>query len=215
MSDIYKRIAQDRKKSQIKLTALAVCMLMLSLLSAMMFLSIGEDKPDKENPPSEPILEYSGLQIAYNTTELSRSRKDIKYIVIHDTANTSKTATAYNHYLFFNTGNRKSSADFFVDDTDILQVNDYYRYYTWHCGDGRGSKGIKNSNSIGIEICVNSGGDYSMALANAASLTQELMQELDIDISHIVRHKDASGKDCPQSMSEWEWVKFKRELIGK
>ena len=96
-------------------------------------------------------------QIAYNIS--NRNGTKIKYIVIHDTGNTSPGANANSHYNYFNGGNRYSSADFFVDDKQALCVNDYYKYYTWHCGDGYGKYGITNENSIGIEICINSDGN--------------------------------------------------------
>ncbi len=157
-------------------------------------------------------MQINKKQIAYNR---SRRTDEIKYIVIHDTGNTGRGANAESHYKYFNGGNRGSSADFFVDDVQALQVNDYTRYYTWHCGDGHGKYGITNNNSIGIEICINCDGDYSKAFENAVQLTRQLMSELHIDINHVVRHYDASRKNCPQSMSgnDWaRWREFKRRL---
>lgn len=144
-------------------------------------------------------------QIAYNRVE--RTSK-IKYIVIHDTANAKCGADADAHFKYFNGGNRNSSADFFVDDKKILQVNDYTKYYTWQVGDGKGKYGITNQNSIGIEICVNADGDYGKAFKNAVELTKYLMRELDIPAERVVRHYDASRKNCPASMSENEWAKW-------
>ena len=113
--------------------------------------------------------------------------------------------------------NRSSSADFFVDDTQVLCVNDYYKYYTWHCGDGRGKYGITNRNSVGIEFCINVDSDRSKTLERTAQLVRELMQELNIPIDRVVRHYDASRKNCPQSMNKnnWaQWYKFKEKLKG-
>ena len=145
-------------------------------------------------------------QIAYN--RLVRTSA-IKYIVIHDTGNKSKGSDADAHFKYFNGGNRNSSADFFVDDTKILQVNDYTKYYTWQVGDGKGKYGITNQNSVGIEICVNADGDYSKAFENAVELTKHLMKELDIPAERVVRHYDASRKNCPASMSANSWAKWK------
>lgn len=151
---------------------------------------------------------YDGLQIAYNRTKCLRTPYTISYIVIHDTANPRSGADADSHYTFFNSGDQSSSADFFVDDTKALQVNDYYHYYTWHCGDGgRGAK-IQNRNSVGVEICVNQDGNYAKALDNARQLTRRLMKELHVDVRHVVRHQDASGKNCPASMSAADWQAF-------
>lgn len=152
-------------------------------------------------------------QIAYNRS--NRTNEAIKYIVVHDTGNTSKGAGAENHYNYFNGGNRGSSADFFVDDKQIMCVNDYKKYYTWHCGDGRGKYGITNSNSVGVEMCINSDGDRQKALDNTVKVVKELMKELNIPIERVVRHYDASRKLCPATMSDnnWaEWYEFKKHL---
>ena len=153
-------------------------------------------------------------QIAYN---ISKRSSAIKYIVIHDTGNEGKGANASSHFNYFNGGDRQSSADFFVDDKTILQINDYKKYYTYQCGDGKGKYGITNANSIGIEICVNADGDYQKAYANAIELTKYLMKELNIPLERVVRHYDASRKNCPASMSgnNWElWHDFKKILSG-
>ena len=152
------------------------------------------------------------MQIKYNRT--TRKEKP-KYIVLHDTGNKSKGADANAHFNYFNTGDRQSSADIFTDQNGILVVNDYNQFYTWHCGDGKGKYGITNSNSVGIEICVNSDGDYDTAVKWAVVATRKLMHELDIPISRVVRHYDASRKLCPASMSKdnWkDWENFKKLL---
>ena len=148
-------------------------------------------------------------QIAYNRKSRSES---IRYIVIHDTGNKAKGADAEAHFRYFNGGNRNSSADFFVDEKQVLQVNDYTRYYTYHVGDGKGKYGITNQNSIGIEICVNQDGDYKRAFENAIELTKYLMKELAIPAERVVRHYDASRKNCPASMNEAKWAAFKTLL---
>lgn len=152
-------------------------------------------------------------QIKYNRS--NRGGTPIKYIVVHDTGNPSRGANATAHYNYFNGGNRSSSADFFVDDTQILCVNDYYKYYTWHCGDGRGKYGITNANSVGIEFCINVDSNREKTLDRTIQLVRELMSELDIPIERVVRHYDASRKNCPQSMNggNWaQWYKFKERL---
>jgi len=148
-------------------------------------------------------MEINKKQIAYNKTKRSQRPQ---YIVIHDTGNKNKGANAEAHFNYFNGGDRQASADFFVDDKQILQVNDYNTYYTWHCGDGKGKNGITNATSIGIEICVNADGNYDVAFQNAVALTKQLMAELNIPIDRVVRHYDASGKNCPASMSANNWA---------
>ena len=154
-------------------------------------------------------------QIKHNRSD--RNGAAIKYIVVHDTGNFSRGANANAHFEYFNNGSRGSSADFFVDDTQVLCVNNYYKYYTWHCGDGRGKYGVTNSNSVGVEFCVNAGSDRAETLKKTVRLVRELMNELSIPTERVVRHYDASRKNCPQSMSknDWaEWFEFKECLKG-
>jgi len=160
-------------------------------------------------------MKINKKQIAYN---ISKRNTAATYIVIHDTGNKNRGADAEAHFRYFNGGNRNSSADFFVDDKQILQVNDYIKNYTWHCGDGKGRYGITNANSIGIEICVNSDGNYEKAYANAIELTKHLMKELNITVDRVVRHYDASRKNCPASMSSQNWAlwnDFRKALIAQ
>lgn len=146
---------------------------------------------------------------------INKRTAKIKYIVIHDTSNYAKGADALAHVHYFATTDRKASADYLVDDNSIYQINDYSKYYTWHCGDGKGRFGITNNNSIGIEICVNADGNYQASINNAIALTYNLMQSLNISIDNVVRHYDASRKFCPSSMvaDNWnKWHKFKSAL---
>ena len=155
-------------------------------------------------------MEILNKQMAFN---YSTRREVIKYIVIHDTGNPSAGADANANFNYFNTGSRNSSADYFVDDNCAVRANDYRKYYSWHCGDGHGKYGITNANSVGIEICVNSDGNYNRAVANAAELVRSLMAELNIPADRVVRHYDASRKLCPASMSKnnWSaWYNFKK-----
>ena len=152
-------------------------------------------------------------QIAYNITKRTTG---IKYIVIHTTGNPRKGADADAHFEYWNSGKVGQSADFVVDDKQALQINDYNKYYTWHCGDGKGKYGITNANSVGIEICINSDGDYSKAVENAIKLTRDLMKQLNLPAERVVRHYDASRKTCPAEMAanNWaDWKEFKSRLV--
>lgn len=160
-------------------------------------------------------MEIEKKQISYNRSVRTGS---IRYIVIHDTQNRKNGADADAHFNYFNGGNRNSSADFFVDDKKILRINDYKKYYTWQVGDGKGKYGVTNQNSVGVEICINSDGDYDKAFLNAVELTKYLMKELNIPSERVIRHYDASRKMCPVSMSEnnWEkWERFKEAIVDK
>ena len=162
-------------------------------------------------------MEINEKLVKYNFS--SRKGTSIKYIVIHDTGNTSKGADANAHFSFFNSADRQSSAHYFVDDTQVLRIiKDSDK--AWHCGDGNGKYGITNENSLGIEICINMNGNFNIAFDKAAELTSFLMKKYNITLENVVRHYDASRKICPNSMSKnnWEkWNKFKEDLkkIGK
>ncbi|HEY5576193.1 MAG TPA: N-acetylmuramoyl-L-alanine amidase [Clostridiaceae bacterium] len=158
------------------------------------------------------MLPIQKLLIKYNFS----SGNNIQYIVIHDTGNPASGANALMHYKYFNGGDRQASAHYFVDDNNIIQTVEDSNA-SWHCGDGGGAKGIGNHNSIGIEICINSEGNYSKAVQNAVDLTKYLMNKYGVDLAHVVRHYDASGKLCPGSMAANNWAKwgsFKAALSG-
>lgn len=142
-------------------------------------------------------------QIKFNRT--TRKEK-AKYIVIHTTGNPRKGADAEAHFNYWNGSNVGQSADFVVDDKQALQINDYNKYYTWHCGDGKGKYGITNSNSIGIEICINQDGNFDKAVENAVKLVRDLKKET--GITNVVRHYDASRKNCPAEFSANNWAKW-------
>lgn len=121
------------------------------------------------------------------------------YITIHETGNINKGANAQSHANLQSKGNsRLASWHYQVDDKEIIQsFLDNVRCL--HAGDGQG-KG--NMESIGIEICVNSDGNFKNAVKNAAELVKYLMKKHDIGISNVVQHSRWSGKDCPHNLRE-------------
>lgn len=161
------------------------------------------------------------------------------YIVIHYTAGaTSKPGSARNTVNVWKT--RKASADFIVDDGEVVQYNpDIKNRYTWAVGDkkqhtkGGTLNGIcRNRNSISIEICSNLRKGFSPALPNhegwyfteaslsrARDLCRKLMREYNISKSNICRHYDVTGKPCPgivgwnaDTGSENDWIAFKNSI---
>ena len=123
-----------------------------------------------------------------------------KYITIHETGNAAKGAAAAAHaaYLDSDAGERDLvSWHYSVDDHAIVQnLPDAETAY--HAGDGKSGPG--NATSIGVEICVNAGGDFEAAKANAAALVRLLMEEHGIHIDHVVQHNHWNGKDCPKTI---------------
>ncbi|WP_042295270.1 N-acetylmuramoyl-L-alanine amidase [Candidatus Arthromitus sp. SFB-mouse-NL] len=153
--------------------------------------------------------------VKYNFS--SRKGEKIKYITIHDTGNPDRGADAEAHFKLHDRADRGASAHYFVDDKQILRIiRDEDK--SWHCGDGHGKYGITNENSIGIEMCINSDGDFNKTYQNTLDLVKHLMDKYNISIDKVVRHYDASRKSCPNSWAtnNWDrWDKFKSDLQVK
>lgn len=155
---------------------------------------------------------------AHINTHVTRASRTPKYIAIHYTAgSTSKKGAARNVRSVFLS--RNASADFVVDDAEIVQINpDILNYYCWSVGDNRNltSGGGRlfglatNKNTISIEICsnltkgtsaavANHKGWYftPLALNNALMLVRYLMKKYGIPKTNVVRHYDVTGKLCP------------------
>ena len=158
------------------------------------------------------MLKFEFLPVRGNN--YSRMGSKILYIVIHDTGNRNAGATARNHRNYVGTNSRGASAHYFVDDTEICQFIGDSRS-AGAVGDGKGKYGITNRNSISVEICINSDGDYSKTYFNAVELVKTLMLRFNIKSDNVVRHFDASRKICPGHMfgRNWEkWKQFKRDI---
>lgn len=135
-----------------------------------------------------------------------------EYIVIHDVGAKS---TAINNVKYFAGGNRGASAHLFVDDTECWQSVEF-NHGAWHVGDGDGKYGIHNQNSIGIEMCLPSGTVTAKTETNTVELVKYLMKKYNVPINRVVRHYDASRKNCPAQFNldgKWtRWTAFKKKL---
>src|SRR5699024_1418415 len=101
--------------------------------------------------------------------------------------------------------------------SDDKQAIQHFEHNTqcWHAGDGRGNG---NLNSIGVELCINSDGDYNKTVQNGAELVKYLMDTLNLGINDVVQHNHWSGKDCPKQIRSGKnginWAKFKQMVQG-
>ena len=150
--------------------------------------------------------------IANRVTYSGKNSK--KYIVIHETANTRKGANANAHARLQASGNsRQASWHYTVDDKEIVQSFDDNKQ-CWHAGNK-----YYNQNSIGIEICVNSDGNFKKAVDNAVKLTKHLMDKYKISVDNVIQHNQASGKNCPRYLRSGAkgvtWSQFKAKLSDK
>jgi flagellum-specific peptidoglycan hydrolase FlgJ/N-acetylmuramoyl-L-alanine amidase CwlA len=148
------------------------------------------------------------------------------WIVIHDTGGPNQSAQSIQEYFAGGAEGRQASADFAVDDSDIIQCVDD-DHYSYNCGDdegdGRHLNGCTNESSIGIEMCVlSSSGSYDDAYVsdttqqNTIKLVRYLMSKYSIGIDNICRHYDVSHKICPGTFYKggtWQgWTDFLAKL---
>lgn len=144
------------------------------------------------------IIPFHKQQLTFNYTKGVVVKP--QYLVIHETANRNKGADASAHYRYWSTNpSANASTHFVVDDKEVYQMLELDNM-AWHVGDNKGYSNIYNTNSIGIEICVNEDGDYMQGRENTIVLTALLMRSFGIEISQLKRHFDASGKNCPYYM---------------
>ena len=139
----------------------------------------------------------------------TRQLSNIKYIVIHYTANDGDTDE--NNGKYFANNVVTASAHYFVDSDSITQsVPDnctayavggsrYSNYQT--TGGASYYKKCTNANSLSIELCddVKNGVVYpsQKTIDNALELTRMLMAKYNIPAANVIRHFDVTGKICP------------------
>lgn len=139
------------------------------------------------------------------------------YITIHNTDNPKPGADALAHARFLKmTGYYIHKGEkiwvswhYTVDDQRVIKhipVNEL----AYH------ARSEGNNKSIGIEICMNSGIDQSLAFLRAARLIAALMYDLNIKIEKVVPHQKWTGKNCPSLLLDADkkigqkWATFKQ-----
>ena len=195
--------------------------------------ALKETKGDnKMNIPDKVIHDITKNNL--NQIPASRGKNKIEWIVIHylgvpNADNPNLYGGGYGgHYNITRSG-------------EIYKAADPKTAVVWHCGGGlQGPDGHKyykictNYNSIGIEnsICYTdpseknpspSSDKWYFTTATQKSLVflvSKLMDEFNIDINHIIRHYDVTGKICPNPYvknnklkTSWTWDEFKNKLL--
>ena len=163
------------------------------------------------------------------TRHITKRNRIIKYIVIHYTAGASSSkGKAMTIRNMWQNSRVNASADFVVDDEQIIQANpNLTGYYCSSVGDGKGKYGITNTNSVSIEMCstLKKGTSAAMpnhtgwtisekVINNTVALTKYLMAQYNVPIDRVVRHYDASGKYCPGVLG-WNNGVIYDETTGK
>ncbi len=140
-----------------------------------------------------------------------------KYIVIHETDNFAEGAGARKHAEAQAAGHLSTSVHYYAGSDGVYQAA-AHTDGVWAIGkeyDGEHSiKDATNRNTINVEICVNSDGDYAKARQNAIELVKHLIQTTGIPAERVIRHHDARGKYCPRKMMDDPslWEDFKAQI---
>lgn len=145
------------------------------------------------------------LLTPYNFTNANNVGR-IKYIVIHYVGALGGAWANCHYYASKYLG---ASAHYFVGFEGEIWQSVEDEDIAWHCG----AKSYKhaecrNSNSIGIELCVRNKGSQAdtskdwyfedATVASAIELTQYLMKKYNVPADHVIRHYDVTGKICPK-----------------
>jgi len=186
---------------------------------------IGRFEKDDQNEDADPMAAGSEIQAELNgsdwvaqeflpVNEFSRPGKplaEVAGIVIHYVGNPGTTAMQNRNY-FANlalTQERYASSNFIIDlDGSVLQCVpvDEIAY----------ASGDRNADTLSIELCHpdETGQFTEETYASAIFLSAWLCERYGITSGDIIRHYDATGKNCPLYFVENEdaWETFKSDV---
>lgn len=163
-------------------------------------------------------------KISYDSSK-KRSRKNVKYIVIHYTAGSNDTAK--NNAAYFANGNtRQAGAHFFVDKAGEVYKSINLNRTAWAVGGAKYADCSKtgggtyynkctNANSVSIELCAYTKGYPSDKQVNACKELVKYIRKYCPNAKTIIRHFDVNGKSCPGPMAGKDnanWTKFKKAI---
>lgn len=156
----------------------------------------------------------------YNNTK--RKHEQVRFIVIHYTANNGDTAEGNGNY--FKNNVVRASAHFFIGQDGTIIKSVPLNKTAWSvggkkyadCGKTGGGKyyGVAcNSNSVSIELCDNLKKDPSEKQIKAVVKCIKYIRKYCKNANYIIRHFDVNGKHCPVRMtSKSKWNKFKARV---
>ena len=146
------------------------------------------------------VNQYSRPGIALSTNP--------EYIVIHYTANPGSTAEQNRNYFenLKDTGETYASAQFVIGlEGEIIQCVP--------CDEMAYCSNSLNDRCISIEMCHpdDTGNFNDATYNNCVYLVAQLMNYYHLDMDHLIRHYDVTGKNCPKYFVEHEdrWEVFK------
>nr|WP_122011711.1 N-acetylmuramoyl-L-alanine amidase [Maliibacterium massiliense] len=139
-------------------------------------------------------------------------KRQIKYVVIHETGNAAAGTNAANHsnYLTTNTDD-ETGWHYTVDDHEIYHhIPD--DEVAWHAGDLQ-KPGGGNDGGIGVELCVNQDGNFEKTFDNGAKLAAKLLKQYKLPISALKMHGDFTEKNCPEHIrDQGRWQAFTQKV---
>lgn len=152
-----------------------------------------------------------------------RSTKDIEYISVHYTGNNGDTSL--NNCKYFQGKNRHASANYFVDGGKYIYKSVKVNRIAWAVGGcystagaaGNYYKKCTNANSLSIEMCNSAGKVPGKVREQTVELVKFLMKKYGVPASHVIRHWDVNGKECPApwiGADNKEWKAFKKAIGG-
>ena len=133
--------------------------------------------------------------------------KDIRDIVVHYVGNPGTTARQNRDY-YANPSSEVSSHFIIGLDGEIIQCIPLYEKSS--------ASNYRNKDTISIEVChPDASGKFTdAAYESLVKLTAWLCDVCGLDESHIIRHYDITGKQCPLYFVTHEdvWEQFKRDV---
>ena len=141
-----------------------------------------------------------------------KNKEQVVWVVVHESGmNTTGVDAEYlakaQWNYAYNGSSSNASWNYQVDDGAVYQSygDDVY---CWHASSRRG-----NSNSIGIEMCVNPDGQFNAAMRNDARLIAYFLRTYELGMMNVKQHYnfDSKGKNCPENIrNDFRWF----ELLG-
>lgn len=155
-----------------------------------------------------------------NYRRAARGKEDIRYLVIHFTANDGDTAK--NNADYFARAEISTSAHYFVDESEVWQsVRDADIACTAARAASISTRTAATRTASALSCAAAKTARNSTLCprpcAGAQALTCELMAKYGIPLENVVRHYDVTHKNCPAPFVESAsaWTAFKQGLQKK
>ncbi|MED4581895.1 N-acetylmuramoyl-L-alanine amidase [Brevibacillus choshinensis] len=166
-----------------------------------------------------------------NKTARPGTRIIPKGLVIHWTANEGKGANAVANRNYFNKPTTEASAHYCVDDKQIVrclpenEMGYHVGAKSYNPESLKQLSSYPNNCTIGIEMCVNSDGDFKKMYQKTVELAADILKRYGWGVDRLWRHFDITGKNCPAYFvtdsfaekftglsAEQAWAKFKQDV---